>query len=517
MSIQKVEPGPFAFVFTSPTQSDVCEELTLDEAFLGALKVADPQRKSAMRVFRGGLLLTSGARKPQAITVENRTGSSGSPCIRASLAYTHATDMTLYGVRIGDFVETSLERWNTFHKKRLWDSLANRASDVTVVSDLRPEIVQAIDGHLSSYSRYLGVFSPDFGNPLHRELLVDSLFKDVFIRNGTVYGCRDFSGDFHVSFYGVEKFSGQEIVPLSAEEFERSAPVFNAIVPLSPRGLITQQRLERLNKLDVHQRIMQAVSYRSAASKLPFDWDLAQLPDSPDEIVVHAKKLTNYLLDPEGKAPSKAKFFKDVLQIEADDWKFMHSQLIDGLAALELENVRIQDSYGIRFDARFPLTGTNGATATILTAWIVRRGERASLITAYPLEKDTALERSAQRSLVVKGLLSGNERWSAVHALASEYARAAMQECVPRPMVVGGEVIMDGTIGTAYVVVRDGRLGFARWARANGVGHTHHPRGIAIQAERIAQSSESATVYANAFAKVLRRNDIECKVETHLD
>lgn len=517
MSMPKVEPGPFAFVFTSPLLGDVREELTLDEAFLEALKVADPLQKSVMRIFRGGLLLASGARKLEKITVEKRAIPAGRAAARASQAYTQATDRTLYGVRIGDFVETSLERWNTFQKEHLWDSLANRATDVTVVSELCPEIVQAIDAHLRSYTRYLGVFSPDLGNPLHRELLIDCLFKDVFIRNGTVFGCRDFSGELHVSFYGVEQFSGREMVPLSVEEFERSAPAFNANVPLSPRGLITRQRLERLNQLGIHQRIMQEVSYGPTAYKLPFDWDLSQLPDSPDEIFVHARKLTNYLLDPDGKDPSKAKFFKDVLQIGADDWKFMHAQLVDGLASLELENVRIEDDYGIRFDARFPLTGTNGATATILTAWIVRRGERASLTTAHPLKKDPALEKSAQRPLVVLGLPPGNEKWAAVHALANEHASAAMQECVPRPMVVGGQVIMDGTIGTAYVVVRDGRSGFARWARTNGVGHTHHPRGIAIEAARTAQSSESATMYANAYAKVLRRNEIDCKVETYLD
>lgn len=517
ISMQKVEPGPFAFVFTSPRPGDDREELTLDEAFLEALQVADPMRKSAMRIYRGGLLLASSARKPQAITVEKPVSPLGRSSIRASQAYTQVTDKTLYGVRVGDFVETSLERWNTFHKESLWDSLANRATDVTFVSELRPEVVLAIDSHLRSYSRYLGVFSPDLGNPLHRELLVDALFKDAFIQNGTVFGCRDFSGELHVSFYGVEQFSGRKMVPLSVDEFERRAPTFNPNVPLSPRGLITRQRLERLNKLDVHQRIMQEVSYGPAASKLPFDWDLSQLPDSPDEIFVHARKLTNYLLDTDGKEPSKAKFFKDVLQIGADDWKFMLAQLVDGLAALELENVRIEDEYGIRFDARFPLTGTNGATATILTAWIVRQGERASLTTAHPLKKDPALEKSAQRPLVVLGLPPGNEKWAAVHALADDHASAAMQECVPRPMVVRGGVIMGGTIGTAYVVVRDGRSGFARWARTNGVGHTHHPRGIAIEAERIGQSSESATRYANAYANVLRRNEIECKVETYLD
>jgi hypothetical protein len=509
--------GPFAFLFTSPGRGGAREELTLDEAFLGALDAADPERKSAMRIYRGGLLLANGARKLQAISVEKRTGPGNRTALRTSQSYAHATDKTLYRVRLGDFVESSLERWNTLDRASLWDCLANRATDVTVVSELSPEVAQAMDAHLRSYGRYLGVFSPDLGNPLHRELLVDLLFKDAFIRDGTIFGCRDASGEFHFSFRGVVQFSGREAVALNEDDFIRDSPVFDVDIPLSPRGLVTLQRLEKLNKLDVHQRVIQEVGYRPTASKLPFDWDLSQLPDSPDEVWVQARKLTHYLLDAEGKDPSKAKFFREVLQIGPEDWKFLHAQLLDGLAALKLENVRIEDAYGIRFDARFPLTGTNGATATIQTAWMVRRGERASLTTAHPLKKDPVLEESAQRPLVVLGLRPGKEKWAAVHALAKDYASAAMMECVPRPMVIGGEVIMQGTIGTAYVVVKDGRSGFARWARENGVGHGHHPRGIAIEAERLAQSSESATAYADAYAKVLRRNDIECKVETYLD
>jgi hypothetical protein len=509
--------GPFAFLFTSSEREEPREELTLDEAFLAALKAADPEGKSSMRIYRGGLLLASGAQKLRAISVEKLSSPVRRTATRAVQSYTHATDETLYGFRLGDFVETSLERWNTFQRTTFWDHLANRATDVTVVSELCPKVARAMDAHLRSHVRYLGVFSPDLGNPLHRELLVDLLFKNAFIRDGIVYGGCDESGDFHFSFFGVKQFSGREVVPLKKEDFDRDAPAFNVDVPLSPRGLMTLQQLERLNRLDVHQRVMQAVSYTRTASSLPFDWDLSQLPDNPDEISVHASKLTMYLLDAEGKDPSKAKFFREVLQIGPNDWKFLQAQLLDGLAALKLDNIRIEDAYGIRFDARFPVTGTNGTTATILTAWMVRRGERASLTTAYPLKKDSALEESAQRPLVVLGIRHGKERWAAIHALAKDHARAAMNECVPKPMVVGGEVIMEGTIGTAYVVVRDGRSAFARWARNNGIGRSHYPHGTAIEAERVGQSSRSATAYANAYAHVLRRNEIECKVETHLD
>lgn len=514
---QQAPHGPFALFFTSLGPRPVSGVLSLDEAFLQALKAADPLGKSAMLIYRGGLLLSGGARKPQAISMQTRSDPASRSAIRARQTYTSASDKTLYGVRLGEFAQTCLERWNTFDRETLWDFLANRATDVTVVSELSAEVVQAMDEHLRAHPRYIGVVSPDLGNPLHRELLVDMLLKDVFIRDGEVYARRDFSGELHVSFDGVEEFSGKEMHPLDDEPFEKAAPPFNLEVPLSARGLVTRQRMARLERLDVHQRVMKAVSYTPTAAKLPFDWDLSQLPDSPDEISVQADKLTKYLLDPSGAGPSKAKFFKDTLQIGPEDWKFLQAQLVDGLAALEIEDVRIDDHYGIRFAARFPLRGINGATATILTAWIIRRGERASLTTAYPLKKDATLEESVQRPLVLVGLPDGEGKWAAIHALAKDCADAAMKECVPRPMVIGGEIVMEGTIGTAYIVIRDSRSAFARWSKANGIGHRHHPRGVAIEAERTGQSAESAAAYAHAYAKVLRRNGIECTVETYLD
>jgi hypothetical protein len=514
---QHATHGPFAFFFTSLGSPAASGALSLDEAFLQALKAADPQGKSAMRIYRGGLLLSSGSRKPQAISMQTRSDPAARSALRATQSYTNASDKTLHGVRLGDFAGTCLERCNTFDRKTLWDFLANRATDVTVVSELAPEVVQGMDEHLRAHPRYFGVVSPDLGNPLHRELLVDMLLKDVFIRGGEVYARRDFSGELHVCFDGVQEFSGREMHALDGEQFEKAAPAFDVDLPLSPRGLVTRQRMARLERLDVHQRVMKAVSYTPTGAKLPFDWDLSQLPDSPDEISVQADKLTKYLLDPSGKGASKAKFFKEELKIGPEDWKFLHAQLVDGLAALEIEDVRIEDHYGIRFAARFPLRGINGATATILTAWIIRRGERATLTTAYPLKKDAALEESVQRPLVLVGLPEGEGKWAAIHALAKDCADAAMKECVPRPMVIGGEIVMEGAIGTAYIVMADSRSGFARWTKANRIAQRHHPRGVAIEAERLGQSAESATAYAHAYAKVLGRNEIECTVETYLD
>lgn len=126
MSSKDPSAGPFAFFFTYPGRDDAREESSLDEAFLDALKAADPERKSSMRIYRGGLLLASGARKVESISAEKRSSSARQTTIRGAQSYTLATDDTLYGFRLGDFAETALERWNTFDRATLWDYLANR-------------------------------------------------------------------------------------------------------------------------------------------------------------------------------------------------------------------------------------------------------------------------------------------------------------------------------------------------------------------------------------------------------
>ena len=82
--------------------------------------------------------------------------------------------------------------------------------------------------------------------------------------------------------------------------------------------------------------------------------------------------------------------------------------------------------------------------------------------------------------------------------------------------ISGGELILDGQCGYAYVVVPDERKGFARWLKTSRHGKHHSGGGMAFYAETDGQSADRATAYAEAFAKVLRRNGIECKVERDL-
>lgn len=514
MVIDLQDARPCAFLFAAPFRGEEAGE-TLDEAFLSALKAADPHGQTDARIYRGGLLLAGLSYKPSSIKAE--PGKPGSP-VTVKVSRMERSDSALYAVLVGDFVETCLEQWNTLNPTTFWSYVAKRALDSTFVPSLSAYVAEDMDKRLRSHPRYVGAVSPDLGNPLHRYLFVDVMFKDAFIRGGRVFAQGGYEGAYDGSFYGADTFSPQGMATLPYEEFEEKAPSARIPDSFSARGLVTEMRMRRRMALDIHQKVMGALDQGRSLQNAnrPFEWDLMQLPDAPEEIEVQAKKLTNYLLDPEHKdGGSKAKFFEQQLAITRKDWTYLQGQLVDGLSNVTYEDVRLDD-HGIRFTAYLPVTGRNGATATIETGWIVRHGERASFVTAFPAKKDATLESQAIPPPIISDTLDGDARWQAIYALAEQAARKAMEVCVPKPLVVGSQVYMEGDCGGAFIVVEDGRTSFARWLKKKGLGQRHYQRGYTISAEQIGQSAESAKAYADTFARVLRRNGIDCRSEMYL-
>jgi hypothetical protein len=508
---------PCAFLFATPL-ADEEEGVTLDEAFLTALKAADPHWLTDTRVYRGGVLLARLSYKTTAVKAEPGTHRKHGSRVTFQTSWMERSDRALYAMLVGDFVETCLEQWNTLDPSTFWDYVAKRGLDATFVPSLPAAVAIDMDKGLRSHQRYIGVASPDLGNPLHRHLFVDMMFNDAFIRNGRVFVRGGFEGSYDGSFFGADTFSPGGVVALPYEEFEEKAPSAHLPDALSARGLVTEMRMRRRMALDIHQKVVSALNQSRSLRDIgrPFEWDLLQLPDAPEEVEVQATKLTDYLLDPKHKdGGSKAKFFEQQLAITRKDWAYLHGQLIDGLGNVSYEDVRLDD-FGVRFTAYLPVTGRNGATATIATGWIVRPGERASFVTAFPARKDPALESQAIPPSVVSDNLEGDARWQAIYELADQAGRKAMEECVPKPLVVESQVYMEGDCGGAFIVIEDGRTSFARWLRKKGLGHRHYQRGYSLSAVQIGQSAESAKAYADAFARVLRRNGIECRSEIYL-
>lgn len=312
MAIDLHDLRPCAFLFAAPLQNAE-EGETLDEAFLTALKATDPHGLTDTRVYRGGLLLAGLSYKPSSLEAAPATRRSPGSSVTFRTRRMKQSDRALYAILVGDFVETCLEQWNTLDPSTFWNYAANRALDATFVPSLSVAVAEDMDKRLRSHPRYIGAVSPDLGNPLHRYLFVEMMFKDAFIRNGRIFVQRGFEGAYDGLFFGADEFSSGGMATLPYEEFEEKAPPAHFPDSLSERGLVTEMRMRRRMALDVHQKVMHALdqscSLRDVAR--PFEWNLLQLPDAPEEIEVQAKKLAAYLLDPEHKGNrGKAKFFE---------------------------------------------------------------------------------------------------------------------------------------------------------------------------------------------------------------
>ncbi len=516
MAVGSPETMNVAFLFVAPRKPEE-EGEWLDVAFLRALKAADPDGTAETRICRGGVLLAGLSYKTTVVKAGPGRNRKPDTLVTYQTSRTEHSDRGLFATLVGDLVESCLERWHTVKGDSFWEKVGRRSLDAMFVPAVAPDIAERLDKELLSHPLYIGAVLPDLGNPLHRYLFVEAMFKDAFIRGGRIYVEGGYPGTDDADFVGAEEFcsSGLGIVPW--DQFDHVAPPLTVPAAFSARGLVSKMRMERRMALDVHQKIIHDLSFSSSLRDLgrEFEWDLSQLPDAPEEVNVQASKIAEYLLNPNHEDNrGKAKFFEEHLAITNSDWIYLHGQLVDALGHVTHEDVRI-DNYGVRFTANLPVTGKNGETATIETGWIVRPGERASFVTAYPGEKNAELEEKASPPPLVSDSLKGDARWQALYDLAHAAGLEAMNASVPKPLVVENQVYTEGGCGGATVILDDGRKSFARWFKKNGHGRRHYRSGYVISAERIGQSAESAKAYADAFARVLRRNRIECRSEIY--
>lgn len=521
MRRQRINTKPVLFLFDSDhPDAGNAYGYKFDSAFLCALKAVDRTRAARSLVLRGDLLLDSLCYKPSRVSSTDWTRSKRNGLGTRSSSTELSADMELFKLLIGDLCNALESQWHTLNLVDLPELLMRLHTLACIFLPSFPSGYRSpIDNRLRRHPYYLGAVVPDLSNPLQRELIVDSLFRDAFIEGGVVYMPLDIEGHLDGDFHGADNFSEQGIVALPMEEFAERSPSIPILRKRSARAMVTLMRLQNRRALDIHQRLASQLSSLETGRNSPieYDWDLKQLPNAPDEVEVQARKLTNYLLDPSHEnGRAKAKFFVQELGIAANDWRFLHGQFIDALGNASFEDVRLDD-YGIRFNALLAIQGRNRRTATVNTAWIVRPKERAALVTAFPGAKGAASQAGAQSPAVVSPDLIGADRWEAIFELAKMAGARAETECVPTPMKIkGGELIMDGECGGAYVMVPDARKGFARWLKTTGHGKRSYRGGVSFYAETDTQSVDRATAYAEAFARVLRRNGIECTVIKYL-
>ena len=99
--------------------------------------------------------------------------------------------------------------------------------------------------------------------------------------------------------------------------------------------------------------------------------------------VIPRLKIEGYLLDPahpDGK--HKAIVFKSALGFEQSDWEMLRNSIIAELPYHEAIEGKT-DQYCTRYSVTMPITGPNGRTVDVLTAWKIDTGENdPSFLTA---------------------------------------------------------------------------------------------------------------------------------------
>jgi len=107
---------------------------------------------------------------------------------------------------------------------------------------------------------------------------------------------------------------------------------------------------------------------------------------------------------------------------------------------------------------------------------------------------------------------------------AEAHALASARACVPEPMVVTSRTateqkiyyVPQGVCGFASIRFA-GNTAFGRWAKRVGHATPAYGGGLFVHVREGGQSYEIKCAYARAFAGVLNDNDIEARVESHLD
>jgi hypothetical protein len=129
-----------------------------------------------------------------------------------------------------------------------------------------------------------------------------------------------------------------------------------------------------------------------------------------------------------------------------------------------------------------------------------------------------------------------HEMYKAIHDEAHAAGMAAGTAKVPVPMIVGESkgfvgaaankidyakptyYVASGVCGFAWVVIENGRSGYARWVKKNVKNsHKNYYGGWAVWVNEFGQSMEQKEAYADAYAKVLKEHGIEAMPQSRMD
>ena len=484
-----------------------------EEEFLRALAAEDSKRACRARIRRGDVLARELASKLTRLVMVPDTARTRLSAPAKSMHF--GTDYRALATIIGDFTNSLTGRWGSVDLTELPHRLGNTNVYCLSAFPMSLPLVKRINLHLKKYPPYIGAVELDPGNPIHIRLC-SNLLDCIYFTAGKIHVSRWETGD-DVYNFGIDPSNHFEVIELSHNDYQRTAPPFPNAGRPSERGAISATRFNEVTKPSHFEQVAEQLGSLPFNRENKFGVDLKIVLPDDEQLEIPAKKLLEYALNPEHVVGRhKARLFRDLLGIDRSSWRYLAYQLVDGLTNAQLEHPRVTE-HGVQYSALVQVIGLNQQTYTVETAWIIRNVGPAQLVTAYPAEKSKQRDNPAAQPPMVSEDLQGIEHWQAIYNLASQTAERAAASYVPTPMqVIGYETQLEGLSGGAYVRL-DGRRAFARWAVNHGHATRSHGRGAHFPAHVDSQSVDRSKAYAKTFARVLWLNDVDgATVESYL-
>jgi len=428
---------------------------------------------------------------------------------------TKAVEKNMYITLITELAQSIKEQFNTISTPGLPMLLAKHNIYCIVLTSLPYSTRELIDESTKSLTGYIGVFELDLGNPLHVILFLESLIDHGFLKQNTLYIKEEYGQDDEIVPDWVRDNPIIDVNIINHEDFYVQVPMLIFPSKLSVRGERFRNIMMIKGKEDHYQKIASGLLNNEGGD---FQYTInGKL--SYGKITVPKEKLIEYALNFEhvGDGKSKAKLFNDLLGITKENWRYLAAQLENGMADGKLCNVRRTD-YGIQYHIDIPVKGLNGVSKTVRTAWITKDNAVNSLTTVYIADEKYQQNIKVEEPLIVNNP-ELNNFWETLYNFAHNEAVKASKKVIPTPMYITGysEPVMEGMCGTATVVIKDARKGFAKWLKNNKIGYLSYKGGWEVFAAIHDQSYEKATAYAETFERILRQNGVECYSKSILD
>ncbi len=455
------------------------------------------------RIYSGDILLHNLCKQISEVErVNNKTST------------TYSVDQNSYLTLLTELSQSLEERTNTFTIKNLPFEIGTHNIYCIVLANLSYSTRMLIDASVKKLNGYMGMVELDMKNPLHVILFIDQMINHGYLKGTTLFLEEDLS-DYEEIIPDWAKDNSQiNAKIITYNDFRTQAPPLIIPSELSSRGERFRKIITLKGNADHYQKIAEALLENEST----FFHYTVNGKMSYDKVTVPEDKLTKYALNFEHQkgGKEKARQFKELLGIEAKNWRYLAAQIENGLVDGELCNVR-KTEFGVQYHIDIPIIGLNGVSKTVRTAWITKEDDENQLTTLYVVKQKEQQNILGTEPNLVK-LLDPNIFWKTLYNLAHTEAEKATNNYIVTPMyIVGYPPILEGSCGFAWIVVKDARNGFAKWLKDNNLGSKCNKDGRKIYAPNFDQSYEKAKLYAEVFEKVLKQNGVECYSVSKLD